>query len=235
MKDYTNVAVNLCPNGVKVSPEVFKAVMQIKGNTSAEYFSLHKDRPIHLCDTYVSLDYEHAFQTPTEILGQSLMDAIADGYTPWFVGDDIPHGEGTVWFKGLSSPSYNTFKNWRWSQSNCSLDIIAYKKEAPTMPLIESKILAEKVTAAQILESGLSHMKDRSLTYDKPDGERSMGATVEAFESITGHSLTEEQGWLFMGVLKMVRSQQGGFKLDNYEDEAAYAALRGECAARSRK
>jgi hypothetical protein len=32
----------------------------------------------------------------------------------------------------------------------------------------------------------------------------------------------------------MVRSQQGEFKADNYEDEAAYAALRGECAFASR-
>lgn len=84
--------------------------------------------------------------------------------------------------------------------------------------------------AHQILEAGLSHMKDRSATYDKPAGERSMGATVDAFRAITGHDLTEEQGWLFMGLLKMVRSQQGGFRADNYEDLAAYAGLQGEAA-----
>lgn len=58
-----------------------------------------------------------------------------------------------------------------------------------------------------------------------------MGRTVKAFNAITSHTLTEEQGWLFMGLLKMVRSQSGDFKADNFEDEAAYAALRGECAA----
>ena len=84
--------------------------------------------------------------------------------------------------------------------------------------------------AHQILEAGLGHMKDRSATYDKPAGERSMGATVDAFRAITGHDLTEEQGWLFMGLLKMVRSQQGGFRADNYEDLAAYAGLQGEAA-----
>jgi hypothetical protein len=84
--------------------------------------------------------------------------------------------------------------------------------------------------AHEILEAGLGHMKDRSATYDKPAGERSMGATVDAFRSITGHDLTEEQGWLFMGLLKMVRSQQGGFRADNYEDLAAYAGLQGEAA-----
>ncbi|WAE51190.1 DUF6378 domain-containing protein [Stutzerimonas frequens] len=84
--------------------------------------------------------------------------------------------------------------------------------------------------AHQILEAGLGHMKDRSATYDKPAGERSMGATVDAFRAITGHDLAEEQGWLFMGLLKMVRSQQGGFRADNYEDLAAYAGLQGEAA-----
>lgn len=85
--------------------------------------------------------------------------------------------------------------------------------------------------AASFLEKAAGHMRDRARTYDAANGERSMSKTVYAFNIITGHSLTEEQGWLFMGLLKMVRSQQGAFRADNYEDEAAYAALRGECAA----
>ena len=85
--------------------------------------------------------------------------------------------------------------------------------------------------APEFLQAALGHMQDRASTYDKPDGERSMGRTVGAFNAITSHALTEEQGWLFMGLLKMVRSQSGDFKADNFEDEAAYAALRGECAA----
>lgn len=90
-------------------------------------------------------------------------------------------------------------------------------------------------TAPDFLRAGLTHMNDRASTYDKPEGERSMGRTVAAFNIITGHQLTEEQGWLLMGLLKMVRSQQGDFKADHYEDEAAYSALRGESAARDRK
>jgi hypothetical protein len=46
--------------------------------------------------------------------------------------------------------------------------------------------------------------------------------------------MTEEQGWMFMSILKMVRSQQGNFKLDNYEDGAAYFALAAEAAASDR-
>lgn len=89
-------------------------------------------------------------------------------------------------------------------------------------------------SAADFLQAGLRHMQDRATTYDKPGGERSMGATVEAFQAITGLSMTEEQGWLFMTLLKAVRSQQGGYRGDNYEDGAAYFALTGEAAARER-
>lgn len=90
------------------------------------------------------------------------------------------------------------------------------------------------VTAHSILEAAGGHMRDRAATYDKPEGERSMGATVDAFRAITGHTLTEEQGWLFMQLLKAVRSQQGAYRADSYEDGAAYVALAGEAAARER-
>lgn len=89
-------------------------------------------------------------------------------------------------------------------------------------------------TANEILQAAAGHMQDRAATYDKPEGERSMGATVEAFKAVTGHQLTEEQGWLFMALLKAVRSQQGSLRMDSYEDGAAYFALAGESAARDR-
>jgi hypothetical protein len=52
------------------------------------------------------------------------------------------------------------------------------------------------------------------------------------FNLLTGCSLSHEDGWVFMGILKMVRSRQGQFKADNYEDGAAYFALAGEAASR---
>ena len=90
------------------------------------------------------------------------------------------------------------------------------------------------MNAHEVLEKAAQHMKDRAATYDKPEGERSMGATVGAFKAITGHELTEEQGWLFMALLKAVRSQQGSYRADSYEDGAAYFALAGEAAAGAR-
>lgn len=84
-----------------------------------------------------------------------------------------------------------------------------------------------------VLRRGAQHLEDRAAVYDKR-GERSIGATVAAFSAITGVQMTEEQGWLFMTLLKAVRSQQGQFKQDNYEDGAAYFALMCESAARDR-
>jgi hypothetical protein len=87
--------------------------------------------------------------------------------------------------------------------------------------------------ASDILTAAAKHQQDRAATYDK-DGERSIPATVDAFNAVTGHCLTHEQGWLFMCLLKLVRSQQGEYKADNYEDLAAYSALLGEQAAKDR-
>jgi hypothetical protein len=88
--------------------------------------------------------------------------------------------------------------------------------------------------AVTVLTNAAQHMSDRAATYDKPEGERSIEATVAAFTAITGVKLTEEQGWIFMIMLKAVRSQQGDYKLDSYEDGAAYFALAAEAANKER-
>ena len=88
--------------------------------------------------------------------------------------------------------------------------------------------------AQDFLKAAQGHLGARAVTYDKPTGERSMGRTVNAFAALTDIQLTEEQGFLFMEVLKQVRSLQGKFKADSYEDLAGYAALRGEAAAKAR-
>ncbi len=90
--------------------------------------------------------------------------------------------------------------------------------------------------APDFLKAGIKHMQDRASTYDKPEGERSMSATVAAFNAVTGDGVmnTEERGWLFMQLLKAVRSQQGEFRADSYEDGASYSGLAGEAAYKDR-
>src|SRR5690554_7113280 len=88
--------------------------------------------------------------------------------------------------------------------------------------------------APDFLKAGLGHMQDRAVTYDKPQGERSMGMTVALANVLLAEKLreplSEEDGWNFMELLKLVRSKQGEFKADNYEDRSAYAGLAGEAA-----
>ena len=138
----------------------------------------------------------------------------------WF-GDDWVISNG---FVGLKHDEWLKYKHGESEPA----------KQFDPFVSVEDYNLSTNVTAASMLTAALGHMEDRAKTYDAPGGERSMGKTVAAFNIITGLGLTEEQGWLFMEILKQVRSQQGNYRADNYEDMVAYAALRGECAARER-
>lgn len=85
------------------------------------------------------------------------------------------------------------------------------------------------VQAAELLGRAAAHMHDRASTYDKPEGERSMGRAVQAFNAITGHTLSESEGWLLMQVLKDVRLfTRSAYHADSAEDCIAYAALKAE-------
>ena len=75
-------------------------------------------------------------------------------------------------------------------------------------------------------------MRDRAATYDKPEGERSMGLTVTIFNLHHGTSLTEAQGWHLMQILKDVRLfARPGYHADSAEDCTAYSALKAEAMA----
>lgn len=85
--------------------------------------------------------------------------------------------------------------------------------------------------APEILQRAAQHMSDRAASREQPDGERSMRRTVDAFNALTGHRLTERDGWLFMAVLKAARACNTAAGMpDDYEDGAAYFALAGESA-----
>lgn len=85
------------------------------------------------------------------------------------------------------------------------------------------------MNAAEFLNRAATHMEQRARTYDKPSGERSMAATVAAFNAITCKTLTETEGWMLLMLLKAVRLQQrSSYHADSAEDLVAYAALVGE-------
>lgn len=83
--------------------------------------------------------------------------------------------------------------------------------------------------APELLGKAAALMHGRGKTYDEPEGERSMGKTVAAFNAITGRDLTESEGWLLMCVLKSVRAAtRKEPHRDSLEDLIAYAALMAE-------
>ena len=88
------------------------------------------------------------------------------------------------------------------------------------------------IVADAIIRNAAAEMLDRAAFRDTPEGERSMGRCVKAFNAMFGTELTETQGWQFMELLKMARSVGGGFRLDDFTDGVAYAALAGESEAR---
>lgn len=84
--------------------------------------------------------------------------------------------------------------------------------------------------ADDILQEGRKLLVQRGVQRDQPEGERSMPAVIAAFNALTNHQLTEQQGWLLMALVKIKRSQTGTPDPDHYIDGANYVALAGEAA-----
>ena len=83
--------------------------------------------------------------------------------------------------------------------------------------------------AHDILAKARDILFERAKDRDTEE-ERAMAKTVAIFAAWTGHPLTELQGWQFMTCLKMARSAQGEFRLDDVLDRIGYAALEAEHA-----
>lgn len=86
--------------------------------------------------------------------------------------------------------------------------------------------------APAMLHKAAELMEERGRQYDQPEGERSMGRCIKAFNAITGRDVTEAEGWLLMQILKDVRQwSRKEYHRDSAEDCIAYAALKAEALA----
>ncbi len=86
--------------------------------------------------------------------------------------------------------------------------------------------------AVAILQRAAGHIEARAAQRDQAQGERSMARTVGAFNALTGHQLSERDGWLFMVTLKMARACSTPTGLpDDSEDMCGCGALAGEGVA----
>ena len=108
--------------------------------------------------------------------------------------------------------------------------VVAYRVVRPA----EEPVSPTTPSAAGTLRKAADLIEQRGKQRDSDAGERSMARTVAAFNAVYGASLTETQGWHFMELLKMVRSSQGGYVADDFDDKVAYAALAAECEALTR-
>lgn len=97
---------------------------------------------------------------------------------------------------------------------------------------LQEQVHAIEHCAVGMLEEAADCIGNRASERDT-EAERSMAATIRAFNGMYGTELTEEQGWQFMVLLKMARAKGGEYRRDDYVDGAAYFALAGECRADS--
>lgn len=88
--------------------------------------------------------------------------------------------------------------------------------------------------AYSFLEEAVTTMKARAELRDKEDGERTAAQIAKVFNVITGHTLSEADAWMFLIVLKIVRSRSGRYNKDDYVDLAAYSGLLGEFESTNR-
>ena len=88
--------------------------------------------------------------------------------------------------------------------------------------------------AKQFLKKALEVQDSRANEYDTDaEEERNMGKIVRAFNAITGHTLTEAEGYLFMETLKNVRLFGApSFHEDSAVDGISYASLKAEAKAK---
>ena len=90
-------------------------------------------------------------------------------------------------------------------------------------------------TATGLLVRAREHMDARASQYDKPEGERSMGKAVEAFNAITGRDLSEPEGWLLLQVQDCsVDVLQRSVNMRVQKDRLTHAAQIGHDAATQR-
>ena len=104
---------------------------------------------------------------------------------------------------------------------------MASRKPTPPAPINHRDPVEQLRQAAQCIA-------DRAVQRDH-EGERSMARAVTTFNTLTGHDLSERDGWVFMNILKLSRAQSAvesgaPANLDDYIDGAAYMALAGEAA-----
>jgi len=127
--------------------------------------------------------------------------------------------------------------SWGHLWKNPNNGVMLGVPSVPEVPVI-SEVSVPKPTepAFGFLEEASKVMKQRAELRDQKGGERSMEAIVNMFAAYKGEGwdgkMSEEDGWVFMIILKLVRGSHGFYNRDDYVDGAAYFGLLGESASK---
>ena len=81
--------------------------------------------------------------------------------------------------------------------------------------------------APEILAQAAQTLADRGKERDTEEGERSMRRAVEMFAGMTGWTMVESKGWLFMIALTLADAEKTKNPI-HYVYLAMYCALLGE-------
>ena len=119
------------------------------------------------------------------------------------------------------NPNKVKVESVEWSQEPIGGNIDSAFLPAKELPKPDS------AHAADILQRSADLLKERGKQYDTADGRSSMDRAVTAFNAITGHTLTEADGWLLMQMVKDARQwAKQGYHADSAEDCISFAALK---------
>ena len=106
---------------------------------------------------------------------------------------------------------------------HCYSDVMTFSEEA-------EEIMATEATAQDILQDAMNAISERAPFRDS-NGKKTFELAAEIFCKVTGHELDEHDACIFLACVKLARSQQGAFHVDDYADAASYIALAGETRA----
>ena len=139
---------------------------------------------------------------------------------------------GGIKMRGYAKDDIATANNIRGdSSAEYRRGYVFAEQNSVTSAATQSNDIGLKMNASDTLRKAADLIEERAKQRDSESGERSMSRTVAAFNAIYGTDITETQGWHFMELLKMVRSSQGAYVPDDFDDKVAYAALAAECEA----
>ena len=101
-----------------------------------------------------------------------------------------------------------------------------FDKNDPNNPSSYTDECTEEKDADYFLKKAVEILKERGRERDV-EKERSMARIVSVYNALTGQSMSVEDGWKFMAILKLVRIQIKPHE-DGFLDALSYIALWGE-------